>query len=208
KHSSRKEDKLIGPSGWKHYDDENLKATEDMELGKAKESDEPAYVKGYYVDKKGDPLNITYGGLHKGDIPKFHRAGRGQVLGLSSSWNIKRGSGLREVEGIALRIGPIEVIPTGISIYLEALVSKWWLWWQPTLQREFDSDHIPHWPFKEVPSKRAANPEMRGSTSHERKSIDGEMNVNGHISDDPDLALHPGRDIPKGVNIPPERRTS
>lgn len=46
-----------------------------MELGKAKESDEPAYVKGYYVDKKGDPLNITFGGLHKGDIPKFHRAG-------------------------------------------------------------------------------------------------------------------------------------
>ncbi|PVG04525.1 DUF1740-domain-containing protein [Serendipita vermifera] len=98
KHSSRKDDKLVGPSGWKHYDDEKLKAAEDIELTKAKDSDEPAYVKGYYVDKKGDPLNITYGGLHKGDIPKFHRAGRGRILGLSSNWNIKRGSGLREVE--------------------------------------------------------------------------------------------------------------
>jgi hypothetical protein len=76
RHSSRKDDKLVGPSGWKPHDDEKLKAVEDIELAKAKDNDEPAYVKGYYVDKKGDMLNITYGGLHKGDIPKFHRAGR------------------------------------------------------------------------------------------------------------------------------------
>jgi len=26
----------------------------------------------FYSDRKGDPLNIQYGGLHAGDIPRYH----------------------------------------------------------------------------------------------------------------------------------------
>ena len=26
----------------------------------------------FYPDKKGDVLNVKYGGLHKGDIPEYH----------------------------------------------------------------------------------------------------------------------------------------
>ena len=33
----------------------------------------------YYVDKRGDMGNITYGSLNQRDVPKFHRAG-------STSW--------------------------------------------------------------------------------------------------------------------------
>ncbi len=30
----------------------------------------------YYSDPKGDPLNVLYGGLHAGDVPKHHLVGR------------------------------------------------------------------------------------------------------------------------------------
>ncbi|KAH8120222.1 DUF1740-domain-containing protein [Phellopilus nigrolimitatus] len=37
----------------------------------------------FYQDHKGDPLNVTYGGLHAGDIPKYWHVARGKrVLGL------------------------------------------------------------------------------------------------------------------------------
>lgn len=29
----------------------------------------------FYVDKRGDDFNIRYGGLHKGDIPRYRRLG-------------------------------------------------------------------------------------------------------------------------------------
>lgn len=29
----------------------------------------------YYSDRKGDSLNIQYGSLHAGDVPKYHLAG-------------------------------------------------------------------------------------------------------------------------------------
>lgn len=30
----------------------------------------------FYSDTKGDPLNVRYGGLHTGDIPKYYAVGR------------------------------------------------------------------------------------------------------------------------------------
>ncbi|KAG5718792.1 UPF0614 protein [Termitomyces sp. T112] len=48
----------------------------------------------YYSDRKGDLYNIQYGGLHAGDIPKYHIIDRGRyILGLTRSWSVKRRSG-------------------------------------------------------------------------------------------------------------------
>jgi len=51
--------------------DEELKAKEDRELA----SLEDRHAWSYFVDKRGDKMNIIYGGMHSGDIPKFHRTG-------------------------------------------------------------------------------------------------------------------------------------
>ncbi|KAJ7487463.1 NRDE-2, necessary for RNA interference-domain-containing protein [Mycena galericulata] len=42
----------------------------------------------FYSDRKGDPLNIQYGGLHSRDVPKYHSAR--SVLGLPASFSIYR----------------------------------------------------------------------------------------------------------------------
>ncbi|KAG9222676.1 hypothetical protein CCMSSC00406_0004590 [Pleurotus cornucopiae] len=61
----------------------------------------------YYSDPKGDPLNVLYGGLHAGDVPKHHLVGRGKkVLGLSSGWTASH----RSRNGV--EIGPRERIKT------------------------------------------------------------------------------------------------
>ncbi|KAG6911532.1 hypothetical protein DXG01_011834 [Tephrocybe rancida] len=58
----------------------------------------------YYSDRRGDPYNIEYGGLHAGDIPKYHiidqalktsndiKGGR-SILGLSRAWTATHRSG-------------------------------------------------------------------------------------------------------------------
>ncbi|KAI0639721.1 DUF1740-domain-containing protein [Trametes polyzona] len=53
----------------------------------------------YFTDRKGDPLNVRYGGLHAGDVPKYHPVGWGRkVLGLSPGLSIVyRGRGGVEV---------------------------------------------------------------------------------------------------------------
>ncbi|KAG8820110.1 hypothetical protein FRC17_010244, partial [Serendipita sp. 399] len=91
-------------AAWDPVTDERVKAKEDRRRAQVEEKNtdsESAYgstSKLWYIDKKGDSLNIVYGGLHPGDGPKFHRSGKGRVLGLSSLWNIKRGSGRKEIE--------------------------------------------------------------------------------------------------------------
>lgn len=45
------------------HDDERLKAEEDR-----KRTDEKPL---YFSDRKGDNLNVRYGGLHAGDVPKY-----------------------------------------------------------------------------------------------------------------------------------------
>jgi hypothetical protein len=52
-----------------------MKAEEDRQR-----RDAPAV---FYTDRKGDRLNVSYGGLHAGDIPKYRLVG-GQCCGSCS----------------------------------------------------------------------------------------------------------------------------
>ncbi|KAG8747264.1 hypothetical protein FRC10_001880 [Ceratobasidium sp. 414] len=40
------------------------------------------------TDRKGDPGNVQYGSLHRADVPRFFRAGYGNVLGAPAGWKI------------------------------------------------------------------------------------------------------------------------
>ena len=60
-------------------DDERLKTEEDR---KRRDGDETITNIGrsgspllFHSDRRGDPLNVRYGGLHSGDIPKHHLVG-------------------------------------------------------------------------------------------------------------------------------------
>ncbi|KZT30683.1 hypothetical protein NEOLEDRAFT_1126287 [Neolentinus lepideus HHB14362 ss-1] len=56
----------------------------------------------YFTDKKGDPLNVTYGGLHAGSVPKYQAVARGrQILGLPRGWTVIHSSG----KGIEIGMG-------------------------------------------------------------------------------------------------------
>lgn len=44
----------------------------------------------FVVDRKGDPFNVTYGAPHRYSVPQYQRTGRGNVLGLPSSYKIDR----------------------------------------------------------------------------------------------------------------------
>jgi hypothetical protein len=60
-------------------DDERLKAEEDRRRRDGEETIADIGPSGsplFYSDRKGDPLNIRYGGLHSGDVPKHHLVGR------------------------------------------------------------------------------------------------------------------------------------
>ncbi|PBL01212.1 hypothetical protein ARMGADRAFT_1007241 [Armillaria gallica] len=49
----------------------------------ATEADDVSTTRFFYSDRRGDPLNLQYGRLHKGDIPKYKCINRGRyVLGL------------------------------------------------------------------------------------------------------------------------------
>jgi hypothetical protein len=54
-----------------NLDDEKLKAAEDT---KRRDGDDFHNI--FYSDRKGDHLNVRYGGLHAGDVPKYHLVGR------------------------------------------------------------------------------------------------------------------------------------
>ncbi|EPS41255.1 hypothetical protein H072_4881 [Dactylellina haptotyla CBS 200.50] len=47
----------------------------------------------YLVDRKGDPHNITYGTIHRYNIPKYWRYGKGGVVGLGRSFKIESDKG-------------------------------------------------------------------------------------------------------------------
>ncbi|KAK7468762.1 hypothetical protein VKT23_003263 [Stygiomarasmius scandens] len=42
----------------------------------------------FYSDRKGDPLNVEYGKLHRGDIPRYNDRYSKKILGLSQEWTI------------------------------------------------------------------------------------------------------------------------
>ncbi|RHZ54116.1 hypothetical protein CDV55_101701 [Aspergillus turcosus] len=59
----------------------------------------------YVIDRKGDKYNLIYGTIHRYNVPLYHRVGRGNVLGLPTSYRIDRDT----AEGDAL------ILKTGIS---------------------------------------------------------------------------------------------
>jgi hypothetical protein len=59
----------------------------------------------YVIDRKGDKYNLIYGTIHRYNVPLYHRVGRGNVLGLPTSYRIDRDA----AEGDAL------VLKTGVS---------------------------------------------------------------------------------------------
>lgn len=74
--------------------DERRKAEEDR-----KRSDEKPL---YYSDRVGDPLNLRYGGLHAGDVPKYKLfAGGKKILGLSHAWTAL----YRSNKGVEVAVG-------------------------------------------------------------------------------------------------------
>ncbi|KAL3425574.1 hypothetical protein PVAG01_02365 [Phlyctema vagabunda] len=44
----------------------------------------------FFTDRKGDVKNLAYGSLHRYDVPEFHRAGAGNVLGINVNYKIDR----------------------------------------------------------------------------------------------------------------------
>ncbi|KAK0208141.1 NRDE-2, necessary for RNA interference-domain-containing protein [Desarmillaria ectypa] len=74
---------------------------------KATESDDISETRFFYSDRHGDPLNLQYGSLHKGDIPKYKCINRGRnVLGLPPSLTVLY-RGPRGIEiGMHRRNGP------------------------------------------------------------------------------------------------------
>jgi hypothetical protein len=57
---------------------------------KPQETSERDAQRPYYVDRRGDPAILTYGGLNRYDIPPYRRSGYGSVLGLPGGWKIDR----------------------------------------------------------------------------------------------------------------------
>ena len=70
RHTSRKHE-VIAYAG---FDDERAKAKEDSTLRAEKSYASSANKEQlpYYTDRKGDPLNLQYGGLHAGSVPRYH----------------------------------------------------------------------------------------------------------------------------------------
>ncbi|GAA5908743.1 hypothetical protein JCM8208_006776 [Rhodotorula glutinis] len=44
----------------------------------------------FYESRRGDENNLRYGGLHRGDVPKYRRLGGGRVVGLNEGLRITR----------------------------------------------------------------------------------------------------------------------
>ncbi|PFH54787.1 hypothetical protein AMATHDRAFT_134942 [Amanita thiersii Skay4041] len=63
----------------------------------------------FYSDRKGDILNVQYGGLHPGDVPKYHLVNEGgrSILGLSGAWMASRRGG----KGIEIELRGYRKLP-------------------------------------------------------------------------------------------------
>jgi hypothetical protein len=90
----------------------------------------------FYSDRKGDPLNVTYGSIHSGQIPKYHlvsgesksrlvstsNEGQGgrEVLGLSKEWSAHRrtGKGVEvDINGSGTRVGVQFFVCSHLHVY-------------------------------------------------------------------------------------------
>ncbi|KAG2369454.1 NRDE-2, necessary for RNA interference-domain-containing protein [Suillus spraguei] len=76
-------------------DDEKIKAEEDRRLAQSDVQESQWDSRPVFVsDRKGDQLNVTYGGIHAGNISKYHIVKPG-ILGLDGDWAIyRRGKGI------------------------------------------------------------------------------------------------------------------
>ncbi|KAH9064097.1 DUF1740-domain-containing protein [Lactarius vividus] len=66
-------------------DDERMKAEEESSSRMAKQQDVSQLA--FFSDRKGDPLNVQYGGIYSKEVPKYHLVGWGRrILGLRQGW--------------------------------------------------------------------------------------------------------------------------
>lgn len=61
---------------WRPEDDEQDKGRQDRLLAEGREPESKPGAQPWFSDFKGDPKNITFGTLYKGNVPKFRRAER------------------------------------------------------------------------------------------------------------------------------------
>ncbi|KAL1748548.1 NRDE-2, necessary for RNA interference-domain-containing protein [Schizophyllum fasciatum] len=82
KHDTRKREKDRGKRHREHKTHDERQEAYDV-----RKDERDASLRYFYSDRRGDPLNITYGRIHSGDIPKYNVYHRGRkVLGLDSAW--------------------------------------------------------------------------------------------------------------------------
>ncbi|EGO05163.1 hypothetical protein SERLA73DRAFT_164712 [Serpula lacrymans var. lacrymans S7.3] len=97
-------------SGWtseRVQEDERYKAEEDRR--QRDDEGQSSSLPLYFSDRKGDALNVQYGGLHAGDIPKYHLVNRGRkILGLDNAWTVVHRSG----KGVEITVGNRRRLPT------------------------------------------------------------------------------------------------
>ncbi|KAG9314260.1 NRDE-2, necessary for RNA interference-domain-containing protein [Chiua virens] len=107
-------------------DDERLKANEDRLRLERQGQERDRWVPRplFYSDRKGDTLNLTYGSLHAGDVPKYRPVARGKhILGLDKAWTVSHKVG----EGIQVTLGQRKVrssIPTPTHLVLRIFRSN------------------------------------------------------------------------------------
>ncbi|KAL6310050.1 DUF1740-domain-containing protein [Sparassis latifolia] len=93
------------------FNDERLKAAEDSrELGRVDDAGSSGAMSPplYFTDRKGDALNVRFGGLHAGDIPRYTIVDRGRtVLGLDRAWKVVH----RGKSGVEIGIGGRRKMP-------------------------------------------------------------------------------------------------
>jgi len=90
----------------RHRSRSRSKERDDNRLLEVREPQPPAKdgaLELFVVDRKGDPRNLIYGGNHKYDIPTFHRAGAGNVLGAPLDMRIDRNQSNDKVIFLARR---------------------------------------------------------------------------------------------------------
>ncbi|KAH9937158.1 NRDE-2, necessary for RNA interference-domain-containing protein [Fomitopsis serialis] len=86
------------------FDDERLKAQEDSSIRAERTFDSAAHEEQvlYFTDRKGDPLNVQYGGLYAGSVPRYYLVGGGKtILGLEHGWRVVH----RGRKGVEVAVG-------------------------------------------------------------------------------------------------------
>ncbi|EED80436.1 predicted protein, partial [Postia placenta Mad-698-R] len=110
KHEKRKHDALShskrhrSEKDYVRPDDNVLKAQEDASLRREEAYNirRPGSPPLYFTDRKGDPLNVQYGGLHAGSVPRYYLVGWGRsILGLEPVWKVVH----RGRKGVEIALG-------------------------------------------------------------------------------------------------------